>query len=58
MEQETQRREQRDALRDAAGSWEEENHPELAEGADEWVRQMRRESIKRSERVEQQREAE
>jgi hypothetical protein len=56
MEQENQRREQRDALRDAAGSWEDENHPELAEGADEWVREMRQESIKRSEKVEQQRD--
>jgi hypothetical protein len=56
MDREIQRREQRDALRDAAGSWQAEDHPELAGGADEWVREMRRGSIRRSEKVERRRD--
>ena len=57
VEREIRRREQRDAFREAAGSWKGEEHPELAEGADKWVRQMRQESIQRFERVEGEREA-
>jgi len=52
------RREQRNALREAAGSWKSEEHPELAEGAEAWVRKMRQESVKRLEKIEHQREAE
>jgi len=52
------RREQRNALREAAGSWKSEEHPELAEGAEAWVRKMRQESVKRLEKIELQREAE
>ncbi|MGP8247841.1 MAG: hypothetical protein ACLQVN_25420 [Bryobacteraceae bacterium] len=58
VEREIRRREQRDALHEAAGSWKDEDHPELAEGADKWVREMRQESIERLEKVEQHREAE
>ena len=57
VEREIRRREQRDALREAAGSWKDEDHPQLAEGADQWVRQMRQESVKRSEEIEHNREA-
>ena len=45
-EREIRRREQRDALREAGGSWKDEEHPELADGADKWVREMRQEPIK------------
>ena len=58
VEREIRRREQRDALREAAGSWKDEDHPELAEGADKWVQQMRQESVRRLEKIEHQREAE
>jgi hypothetical protein len=58
VEREIRRLEQRDALREAAGSWKDEDHPELAEGADKWVQQMRQESGKRFEKIEHQREAE
>lgn len=58
VEREIRRREQRDALREAAGSWKDEDHPELAEGAEQWVQRMRQESAKRFEKIEHQREAE
>jgi hypothetical protein len=58
VEREIRRREQLDAVREAAGSWKDENHPELAEGAERWVWERRRESLSRLERVEQHREAE
>jgi hypothetical protein len=58
VERELRRREQRDALREAAGSWKDEDHPELAEGADKWVWEMRQESVKRFEKIEQHRKAE
>ena len=57
IQREVRRREQREALREAAGSWKDEDHPELAEGADKWVREMRQESVKRFEKI-QRREAE
>ncbi len=57
VEREIRRREQRDALREAAGSWKDEDHPQLAEGGDQWLRQMRQESVKRSEKIEHNREA-
>jgi hypothetical protein len=34
-------RRQREALREAAGAWKDEDHPELAQGAAAWVRQIR-----------------
>jgi hypothetical protein len=46
VEREIRRREQRDALREAAGSWKDEDHPELVEGADRWIQKMRQKSIK------------
>ena len=49
---------QRDALCEAAGSWKDEDHSQLAEGADKWVHHMRQESAKRFERIEHQLEAE
>lgn len=58
VEREIRRREQRDALREAAGTWKDDDHPELAEGADKWVRQIRQESVRRFEKIEQHREAE
>jgi len=58
VEREIWRREQRDVLREAAGSWMDEDHPELAEGADKWVREMRQKSVQRFEKIEQHREAE
>jgi hypothetical protein len=49
---------QRQALREAKGAWKAEDHPELAEGANKWVREMRQESVKRFEKIQQHREAE
>jgi hypothetical protein len=40
-------RRQREALRNAAGAWKDEDHPELAHGAAEWVRQLREHDIVR-----------
>ncbi len=48
---------QRSALRAAKGAWKAEDHPELAQGAAQWVRNIRQESLKRFEHVEQHREA-
>jgi len=42
---------QREALRAATGAWNTEDHPELAAGAARWVRQIRQESVKRSEKI-------
>lgn len=58
LEREIRRREQRDALREAAGTWNDQDHPELVEGADQWVLKMRQESVKRLDKVEQHREVE
>lgn len=41
---EIQRRQQRDALRASKGAWKDEDHPELKDGAEAWVNQMRAES--------------
>ena len=49
---------QQRALRVAVGAWKTEDHPELAEGSAKWVREVRQESVKRYERIEQHREAE
>jgi len=38
---------QKEALQQAAGSWKEEDHPELKAGAAAWVSRMRREDEKR-----------
>jgi flagellar motor component MotA len=44
---------QRKALGAATGAWKQEDHPELAEGAAKWVREIRQESVKRFEKIEQ-----
>ena len=58
LEREIRRREQLEALQDAAGAWKDEDHPELAEGGDAWVRQMRGESVRRFAEIEKQKEDE
>lgn len=50
---EIQRRQQRNALRAAKGAWKDEDHPELKDGAAAWVRQMRSESEKRFQAIEE-----
>jgi hypothetical protein len=49
-------RRQREALREAAGARTVENHPELAQGADAWVRQIRSLDTQRFEEIERRRE--
>ncbi len=49
---------QRNALRAATGAWMAEDHPELAQGAAKWVHEIRRESAKRYEKIQQDRENE
>jgi len=46
-EKELQRLRQLKALKLVAGSWKDENHPELKDGAAAWVRKLRAESEKR-----------
>ena len=53
LEREIRRHEQLEALREAAGCWDEARHSELAQGAAAWVRQTRQESIEKLERLEQ-----
>ncbi len=48
---------QREALREAAGCWKPEDHPELATGAAAWVAKIRSESDERVERIVQRRDA-
>ena len=55
LEREIGRHEQLEALREAIGAWKDEDHPELAGGSESWVRRMRQESEKRSERIEKRR---
>jgi hypothetical protein len=40
-EREIMIRRQREALREAAGAWKDEDHPELSQGAYAWVRKIR-----------------
>lgn len=49
---------QRNALRGAKGAWKPEDHPELAQGAAAWVREIRQGSVKRFEKIEQYRRQE
>ena len=49
-------RRQREVLLEAAGAWKTEDHPELAEGAAAWVRQMRSLDSRRFEELERHRE--
>jgi metal-responsive CopG/Arc/MetJ family transcriptional regulator len=53
--EEIQRRQQREALREAAGAWKDEDHPELKDGVEAWVRKMRAESEARFQEIEQHR---
>lgn len=47
---------QREALRAAAGTWKDEDHPELAQGSAAYFRQIRDLDKERSERIEAHRE--
>jgi hypothetical protein len=47
LDREIRRREQLKALNQATGAWTDANHPELAGGAEAWVREMRDASVKR-----------
>jgi hypothetical protein len=58
LEREIRRREQLDALSETAGSWKDEDHTELAAGADQWVQRMRQESTTRFEMLQQRRQSE
>jgi hypothetical protein len=53
---EIQRRQQRNALRAAKGAWKDDDHPELKDGAEAWVNQMRSESEVRFQEIEQHRD--
>jgi hypothetical protein len=48
---------QRNALRAVKGSWKAKDHPELAEGAAKWIREIRQDSVKRYEKIERHRES-
>ena len=49
-------RHQREVLRETAGAWKSEDHPELAQGADAWIRQMRSLDNSRFEELERHRD--
>jgi hypothetical protein len=49
---------QRNALRAVKEAWKPEDHPELAQGAAQWVHDIRQESVKRFREIERHREAE
>jgi hypothetical protein len=48
---------QRQALRAAKGAWKQKDHPELAQGAAAWVRQIRSADTKRFQELEQHRKS-
>lgn len=50
-EAELRRQKQLAALRKAAGSWKDRDHPELKNGAAAWIRKLRRESDERLTRL-------
>ncbi len=50
-EKELMRLRQLKALGTAAGSWKDEDHPELRQGAAKWVKKLRREYDRRFEKV-------
>jgi len=50
-EKELMRLRQLKALGTAAGSWKDEDHPELKQGAAKWVKKLRREYDRRFEKV-------
>jgi hypothetical protein len=43
---------QRNALRAAKGAWTQQDHPELAQGAAQWVRDIRQASAKHFDKIE------
>jgi hypothetical protein len=49
-------RRQREVLRETAGAWKSEDHPELAKGAAAWVQQVRALDNRRFEELERRRE--
>jgi hypothetical protein len=49
-------RHQREVLRETAGAWKSEDHPELAQGAAAWVRQIRALDNERFEELERRRD--
>lgn len=49
-------RRQREALRETAGAWKSEDHPELAQGSAAWIRQMRDRDKQRCEELERRRD--
>lgn len=49
-------RRQRDVLRETAGAWKSEDHPDLAQGAVAWVRQIRALDNQRFEELERRRD--
>ena len=51
LEREIMRREQLAALELAAGCWKDEDHPELAQGSEAYVRQLRQEDQSRFEQI-------
>jgi hypothetical protein len=53
LEREIQRREQLAALQDAAGCWKDENHPELADGSEAFIRDLRQGAAERLEKIQQ-----
>ncbi len=54
---EVRRRTQIAALKAATGSWHDEDHPELAQGSEAWVRNMREESETHFQQTEDRRSA-
>jgi hypothetical protein len=47
---------QRTALGAATAAWKLKDHPELAQGAAKWVHEIRQESVKRYEKIQQHRQ--
>jgi hypothetical protein len=54
LETELQRREQLAALDAAAGCWKDEKHPELANGSEEFIRELRSGAGRRLEKIRRQ----
>ena len=50
-EKELVRRRQIEALKGAAGAWKDSDHPELEGGSETWVRELRREGERRSQKA-------
>jgi hypothetical protein len=50
-------RRQREVLRETAGAWKSEDHPELAQGAEACIRQIRARDTERFEELEQRRDS-